>query len=153
MLGLALAAAVIAVSHPDRIWASLQQVELLPLIGALALNVPVVVLRAYRAQVVVAHLDHRVSMIVIAAGAMFSNMTLVNDTVSGNRANGGYVALHSPNRRDYSTIVETVDATAAQTLAVTVAGGLSTGTVHVVDLGGSNGSSVVSSETVTARAT
>ena len=62
MLGLALAAAVIAVSHPDRIWASLQQVELLPLIGALALNVPVVVLRAYRAQVVVAHLDHRVSM-------------------------------------------------------------------------------------------
>ncbi|OLC03145.1 MAG: hypothetical protein AUI15_02735 [Actinobacteria bacterium 13_2_20CM_2_66_6] len=62
MLGLALAAAVIAVSHPDRIWASLQQVELLPLIEALALNVPVVVLRAYRAQVVVAHLDHRVSM-------------------------------------------------------------------------------------------
>jgi len=62
VLGLALAAAVIAVSHPDRIWASLQQVELLPLIGALALNVPVVVLRAYRAQVVVAHLDHRVSM-------------------------------------------------------------------------------------------
>jgi hypothetical protein len=51
--------------------------------------------------------------------------------LGGNRANGGYVTLRSPNGTDYSTIVETVDATAAQTLSVTVAGGLSTGTVHV----------------------
>ena len=37
----------------------------------------------------------------------------------------------SPNNRDYSTIIETMDATAAQTLNFTVTGGLSTGAVHV----------------------
>jgi O-glycosyl hydrolase len=51
--------------------------------------------------------------------------------LGGDRMNGGYVTLRSPNGKDYSTIVETVDATATQTLSVTVAGGLSTGTVHV----------------------
>jgi O-glycosyl hydrolase len=51
--------------------------------------------------------------------------------LGGNRATGGYVTLRSPNGTDYSTIIETVDATATQTLGVTVAGGLSTGTVHV----------------------
>jgi glycosyltransferase 2 family protein len=61
-LGVALAALVIWVSHPDRVWSSLQQVEPTPLLLALLLNVPVVVLRAYRAQVIVAHLKHRVSM-------------------------------------------------------------------------------------------
>lgn len=54
--------AVIAISHPDRIWASLQQADLMPLLGSLALNVPIVWLRALRAQVVVRHLDHRVPM-------------------------------------------------------------------------------------------
>ena len=54
--------AVIAISHPDRIWASLQQADLLPLLGSLALNVPIVWLRALRAQIVVRHLDHRVPM-------------------------------------------------------------------------------------------
>ncbi|HEY0807740.1 MAG TPA: LamG-like jellyroll fold domain-containing protein, partial [Pseudonocardiaceae bacterium] len=51
--------------------------------------------------------------------------------LNGNRGNGSYVSLKSPNNSDYSTIIETVDATTAQTLNFTVAGGLSTGTVHV----------------------
>ena len=50
---------------------------------------------------------------------------------NGNRANGSYVTLKSSNNKDYSTIVETMDATAAQTLSFQVQGGLSTGTVHV----------------------
>ncbi len=51
--------------------------------------------------------------------------------IGGNRNNGSYVSLKSPNNSDYSTIVETVDATAAQTLDFSVTGGLSTGQVHV----------------------
>jgi hypothetical protein len=51
--------------------------------------------------------------------------------LGGNRANGSYVSLKSPNGRDYSTILETTTATAAQTVNLTVAGGLSTGAVHV----------------------
>jgi O-glycosyl hydrolase len=50
---------------------------------------------------------------------------------NGNRANGSYVALKSPNGRDYSTIIETMDATGPQTLTFTVTGGLSQGTVRV----------------------
>ncbi|MEV6801818.1 ricin-type beta-trefoil lectin domain protein [Micromonospora rifamycinica] len=51
--------------------------------------------------------------------------------LGGNRANGSYVSLKSTNNADYTTVIETVDATAAQTLNLTVTGGLSTGTVHV----------------------
>ena len=51
--------------------------------------------------------------------------------VGGNRNNGSYVTLKSTNNRDYSTVVETMDATAAQTLDFAVTGGLSTGAVHV----------------------
>lgn len=51
--------------------------------------------------------------------------------IGGNRANGSFVSLKSPNNSDYSTIIETVDATAAQTLNFSVTGGLSTGQVHV----------------------
>ncbi|GIG61832.1 galactosylceramidase [Longispora fulva] len=51
--------------------------------------------------------------------------------LGGNRANGSYVALKSPNGTDYSTVVETMDATADQTATFTIAGGLSTGAVHV----------------------
>jgi O-glycosyl hydrolase len=51
--------------------------------------------------------------------------------LGGNRNNGSYVALKSPNGRDYSTIVETTRATAAQPVTFTVTGGLSTGAVHV----------------------
>src|SRR5262249_58965322 len=61
--------------------------------------------------------------------------------LGGNRANGSYVTLKSPNRNDYSTIIETTTATAGTTLKFQVAGGLSTGTVHVWSskLGSSNG--------------
>jgi len=62
VLSLVLAAAVIAISHPNRVWESLGEVEALPLFASLLLNVPVVFLRAYRAQVIVAHLEYRVSM-------------------------------------------------------------------------------------------
>ncbi|MEU8510720.1 ricin-type beta-trefoil lectin domain protein [Kitasatospora sp. NPDC048722] len=57
--------------------------------------------------------------------------------LGGARANGSYVTLKSPNNTDYSTVIETADATAAQTASFTVTGGLSTGTVHVwsTDLG------------------
>jgi O-glycosyl hydrolase len=51
--------------------------------------------------------------------------------IGGNRSNGSYVSLRSPSGTDYSTVVETMDATSAQTLTFTVAGGLSQGTVHV----------------------
>jgi hypothetical protein len=51
--------------------------------------------------------------------------------IDGNRNNGSYVSLRSPNSGDYSTIIETVDAAAAQTLNFSVTGGLSTGQVHV----------------------
>jgi len=51
--------------------------------------------------------------------------------LGGDRANGSYVSLKSTNGTDYSTIIETTTATAAQTVTVAVSGGLSTGTVHV----------------------
>lgn len=49
----------------------------------------------------------------------------------GNRSNGSYVTLKSPNNKDYSTIIETMDAGAAQTATFSITGGLSTGAVHV----------------------
>jgi len=61
--------------------------------------------------------------------------------LGGNRANGSYVSLKSSNGRDYSTVVETMDATAAQTMTVKVAGGLSTGAVHVWQTNVNSGSS------------
>ncbi|WP_410586289.1 ricin-type beta-trefoil lectin domain protein [Amycolatopsis sp. lyj-23] len=51
--------------------------------------------------------------------------------LGGNRNNGSYVALKSPDNTDYSTVIETVDASGPQTLAFTATGGLSTGAVHV----------------------
>jgi glycosyl hydrolase family 59/ricin-type beta-trefoil lectin protein/glycosyl hydrolase family 59 (putative galactocerebrosidase) len=51
--------------------------------------------------------------------------------LGGNRANGSYVSLKAPGGTDYSTIIETMDATAAQAVTFTVTGGLSPGTVHV----------------------
>ncbi|HEY8986609.1 MAG TPA: ricin-type beta-trefoil lectin domain protein [Streptomyces sp.] len=51
--------------------------------------------------------------------------------IDGNRNNGSYVSLKSTNNSDYSTVIETVDASGAQTLNFNVTGGLSTGTVHV----------------------
>jgi hypothetical protein len=51
--------------------------------------------------------------------------------LGGNRANGSFVTLKSTNNKDYSSVIETMDATAAQTVTFTVSGGLSTGQVHV----------------------
>jgi uncharacterized protein (TIRG00374 family) len=62
VVGVALVVVVIWISHPDRVWSSLQQVDPTPLLLALLLNVPIVVLRAYRAQLIVGHLNFRVSM-------------------------------------------------------------------------------------------
>jgi Glycosyl hydrolase family 59/Ricin-type beta-trefoil lectin domain/Galactocerebrosidase, C-terminal lectin domain len=59
--------------------------------------------------------------------------------LGGNRANGSYVTLKAPNGTDYSAIVETA---VGHTITFTVAGGLSTGTVHVwaTNLNSSNAS-------------
>ncbi len=51
--------------------------------------------------------------------------------LQGSRSNGSYVTLKSPNGSDWSSIIETADAASAQTVSYTIAGGLSTGTVHV----------------------
>jgi Glycosyl hydrolase family 59/Ricin-type beta-trefoil lectin domain/Galactocerebrosidase, C-terminal lectin domain len=51
--------------------------------------------------------------------------------LGGSESNGSYVSLKSTDGTDYSTIIETTTATAAQTVNVSVGGGLSTGAVHV----------------------
>ena len=51
--------------------------------------------------------------------------------LGGVRTNGSYVTLKSTNAKDYSTIVETMDAATPQTVTFAVVGGLSTDTVHV----------------------
>jgi hypothetical protein len=51
--------------------------------------------------------------------------------LGGSESNGSFVSLKSTNGSDYSTIIETTTATAAQTVTVNVSGGLSDGTVHV----------------------
>jgi hypothetical protein len=51
--------------------------------------------------------------------------------IGGTESNGSYVTLKSTDGTDYSTIIETTTASAAQTVTVNVSGGLSTGTVHV----------------------
>ncbi|MHA6761430.1 ricin-type beta-trefoil lectin domain protein [Streptacidiphilus sp. PAMC 29251] len=51
--------------------------------------------------------------------------------LGGAESNGAYVSLKSPNGSDYSTVLETTTATAAQTVNLHVQGGLSTGTAHV----------------------
>ncbi|GAA0572876.1 ricin-type beta-trefoil lectin domain protein [Paractinoplanes ferrugineus] len=51
--------------------------------------------------------------------------------IGGNRNNGSFVSLKSPNNSNYSTVIETMDAGSAQDLQFNVTGGLSTGTVHV----------------------
>jgi Glycosyl hydrolase family 59/Ricin-type beta-trefoil lectin domain len=51
--------------------------------------------------------------------------------LGGAESNGSYVTLKSTDGTDYSTIIETTTATAAQTVNLTVSGGLSTGAVQV----------------------
>jgi hypothetical protein len=60
--------------------------------------------------------------------------------LGGTESNGSYVSLKSTNNSDYSTIIETTTATAAQNVTVHVSGGLSDATVHVwaTDLESSN---------------
>ena len=50
--------------------------------------------------------------------------------LGGSESNGSYVTLKSTDGTDYSTIIETTTASAAQTVTVNVSGGLSTGSVH-----------------------
>lgn len=61
LIGIALGAAVIWLSHPAAIWEALNEVEIWPVLVALLLNVPVVALRAIRAQLILNFLGHRVS--------------------------------------------------------------------------------------------
>ena len=49
----------------------------------------------------------------------------------GDAGKGSYVTLVSPNRKDYSVIVETLHANKPQTATFSVAGGLSAGELHV----------------------
>jgi hypothetical protein len=51
--------------------------------------------------------------------------------IGGSGSNGSYVTLKSPDGTDWSSIVETTQASAAQTASYTITGGLSAGAVHV----------------------
>jgi glycosyl hydrolase family 59 len=51
--------------------------------------------------------------------------------LGGSKSNGSYVTLKSPNGADWSSVIETMDASAAQTVTYNITGGLSAGTVHV----------------------
>ena len=51
--------------------------------------------------------------------------------LAGDRTNGSYVSLKSTNNSDYSTVLETMDATATQSATFHITGGLSTKQVHV----------------------
>lgn len=66
--------------------------------------------------------------------------------LGGDRVNGSYVTLKSPDNSAYSTILETSTASTSQTADFTVSGGLPTGTVHIwaTDLksGGTSGAFV-----------
>src|SRR5262249_12523818 len=50
--------------------------------------------------------------------------------LGGSESNGSYVTLKSTNGTDFSTIIKTPPASAAQTVTVDVSSGLSTGAVH-----------------------
>jgi len=51
--------------------------------------------------------------------------------LGGDRSNGSYVSYASPSRNAWSTVFETTTATAAQTVTLSVAGGLPSGDLHV----------------------
>ncbi|GAA0685635.1 ricin-type beta-trefoil lectin domain protein [Kitasatospora atroaurantiaca] len=51
--------------------------------------------------------------------------------LGGSRGNGSYVSYAAPDRGSWSTVLETMDATASQTVSLSVAGGLPGGTLHV----------------------
>src|ERR1700686_4503254 len=62
LIGLAIATAVIVVRKPALIWEGLQEVDLGLVIGALLVNIPIVLLRALRAQVLLRFLGHEISL-------------------------------------------------------------------------------------------
>ena len=51
--------------------------------------------------------------------------------LGGSRSGGSYVSYAAPGKSAWSTVFETMDATASQTVSLSVAGGLSGGTLHV----------------------
>jgi len=51
--------------------------------------------------------------------------------LGGNRSNGSYVTLKSPDGNDYSTIIETIDALSSQSVIFTLSGGFFKDTLHV----------------------
>ncbi|MFF1902618.1 RICIN domain-containing protein [Kitasatospora sp. NPDC058218] len=51
--------------------------------------------------------------------------------LGGNRDNGSYVSYAAPGRAAWSTVLETMDATAEQTVTLNVKGGLPAGALHV----------------------
>ena len=51
--------------------------------------------------------------------------------LGGDRANGSYVSYAAPDKSAWSTVYETLDATASQTVTFDVAGGLPGGNLHV----------------------
>jgi uncharacterized protein (TIRG00374 family) len=61
LIGLGIGAVLIWISRPAAIWESIREVDPVPLLGALVLNVPIVALRAVRAQLILKFLGHRVS--------------------------------------------------------------------------------------------
>ncbi|WP_042374963.1 RICIN domain-containing protein [Streptacidiphilus neutrinimicus] len=63
--------------------------------------------------------------------------------LGGNRANGSYVSYRAPDKSAWSTVIETLDASAAQTVTFTVQGGLPASALHVwsSDFGSTNQSS------------
>jgi len=61
-IGLAIAAGVIWISRPASIWEGIQETDPRPLLAAVALNVPIVLLRALRAKVALRFLGHRISL-------------------------------------------------------------------------------------------
>jgi hypothetical protein len=71
--------------------------------------------------------------------------------LAGDRANGSYITLKSANADDYSVVLETTEAFAPQTVAFTVAGGLSGRDVHIwtTDLGGGQNSAFIHGADVT----
>lgn len=69
--------------------------------------------------------------------------------LGGSEANGSYVTLKSPDNTDYSTIIETTTATAAQAVTVNDVNSPSPATdfVHSQDLTASNGSYLLTVQT------
>lgn len=51
--------------------------------------------------------------------------------LGGDRANGSYVSYQAPHSTAWSTVLETLDAPAPQTVTFTVSGGLPSGSLHV----------------------